>query len=98
MKSLSSAKARAGWTNEIFLVQKVADNEKSSTFAPAFRKSGKVDSVAQQVEHNTFNVGVLGSSPSRVTSVGNQSVMTDFLVLYAQSLHTDYSNYFFSHL
>ena len=26
-----------------------------------------VDSVAQQVEHNTFNVGVLGSSPSRVT-------------------------------
>ena len=27
----------------------------------------KVDSVAQQVEHNTFNVGVLGSSPSRVT-------------------------------
>ncbi len=25
------------------------------------------DSVAQQVEHNTFNVGVLGSSPSRVT-------------------------------
>ena len=26
-----------------------------------------VDSVAQQVEHHTFNVGVLGSSPSRVT-------------------------------
>lgn len=25
------------------------------------------DSVAQLVEHNTFNVGVLGSSPSRVT-------------------------------
>ncbi len=25
------------------------------------------DSVAQLVEHNTFNVGVLGSSPSWVT-------------------------------
>ena len=26
-----------------------------------------VDSLAQQVEHNTFNVGVLGSSPRRIT-------------------------------
>ena len=42
---------------------KVSHNEKSSTFAAA----KKDDSVAQQVEHNTFNVGVLGSSPSRVT-------------------------------
>ncbi len=25
------------------------------------------DSLAQQVEHNTFNVGVLGSSPKRIT-------------------------------
>ena len=25
------------------------------------------DSLAQQVEHNTFNVGVLGSSPRRIT-------------------------------
>ena len=25
------------------------------------------DSVAQQVEHNTFNVGVLGSNPSWIT-------------------------------
>ena len=53
--------------NEIFCSKKARHKEKSSTFAPAFRKSGKVDSVAQQVEHNTFNVGVLGSSPSRVT-------------------------------
>ena len=30
--------------------------------------SKKDDSIAQSVEHNTFNVGVLGSSPSRVTS------------------------------
>src|SRR5690606_19529071 len=27
-----------------------------------------IDSIAQLVEHNTFNVGVLGSSPSRVTN------------------------------
>ena len=26
-----------------------------------------VDSLAQQVEHNTFNVGVVGSSPTRIT-------------------------------
>ena len=33
----------------------------------------KADSVAQQVEHNTFNVGVLGSSPSRVTDTKKQT-------------------------
>jgi hypothetical protein len=27
----------------------------------------EIDSLAQQVEHNTFNVGVMGSSPMRVT-------------------------------
>ena len=27
----------------------------------------KVDPLAQLVEHNTFNVGVLGSSPKRIT-------------------------------
>lgn len=27
----------------------------------------RVDSVAQLVEHDTFNVGVLGSSPSGIT-------------------------------
>lgn len=34
-------------------------------FAPAFKKRN--DSIAQSVEHITFNDGVLGSSPSRVT-------------------------------
>lgn len=42
------------------------------TFALAIKKSLllvviKGDSVAQLVEHNTFNVGVLGSSPSGIT-------------------------------
>ena len=27
----------------------------------------EIDSLAQLVEHNTFNVGVLGSSPRRIT-------------------------------
>ena len=31
------------------------------------------DSLAQQVEHNTFNVGVLGSSPKRITERRNRS-------------------------
>jgi hypothetical protein len=41
-------------------------------FAPAFRKilpESLDDSVAQLVEHNTFNVGVLGSSPSGITEL-----------------------------
>ena len=37
----------------------------AAIFAPALIKS--TDSVAQLVEHNTFNVGVLGSSPSGIT-------------------------------
>ncbi len=37
----------------------------AAIFAPALIKSN--DSVAQLVEHNTFNVGVLGSSPSGIT-------------------------------
>ena len=41
---------------------------KRHTFAPAIRKNApRFDSLAQQVEHNTFNVGVLGSSPKRIT-------------------------------
>ena len=40
-----------------------------STFAAHFAKTAqmRVDPLAQQVEHNTFNVGVLGSSPKRIT-------------------------------
>ena len=31
--------------------------------------ANRFDSLAQQVEHNTFNVGVLGSSPKRITNI-----------------------------
>lgn len=34
------------------------------------RRAG-LDSVAQLVEHDTFNVGVLGSSPSGITFIGS---------------------------
>ena len=39
------------------------------TFALANEKNEctRLDSLAQLVEHNTFNVGVLGSSPRRIT-------------------------------
>ena len=33
-----------------------------------------IDSLAQLVEHNTFNVGVMGSSPMRVTKRGTDNV------------------------
>ena len=38
----------------------------------------RFDSLAQQVEHNTFNVGVLGSSPKRITKkiIRNQAVIS----------------------
>ena len=42
--------------------------QKTTTFALAFGIQSKYgDSLAQLVEHNTFNVGVMGSSPMRVT-------------------------------
>ena len=43
-----------------------------------------VDPVAQSVEHNTFNVGVPGSSPGGITEEisDNQMIVGDFFVLY----------------
>ena len=42
----------------------------------------RFDSLAQQVEHNTFNVGVLGSSPKRITKRGLQN---EVLFLYPKA-------------
>ena len=47
---------------------------KSCTFAAAFKQI-EVDPLAQLVEHNTFNVGVLGSSPKRITKINPQVVL-----------------------
>ena len=68
----------------------LADSKKHCTFAPAFeRLQHKVDPLAQSVEHNTFNVGVLGSSPKRITKNNPQEVehqrLADFLFLKAVS-------------
>jgi hypothetical protein len=35
------------------------------------------DPLAQLVEHNTFNVGVLGSSPKRITK-GKEFILSSF--------------------
>ena len=42
----------------------------------------RIDSLAQQVEHNTFNVGVLGSSPKRITKE-RPSVLKAFSFLFS---------------
>ena len=39
------------------------------------------DSLAQLVEHNTFNVGVLGSSPKRITRRESCSDVTLFFFM-----------------
>ena len=53
------------------------------TFALANEKNEctRLDSLAQLVEHNTFNVGVLGSSPRRITKE-RSSAMKTFTFLY----------------
>ena len=44
-------------------------------------KANNGDSLAQLVEHNTFNVGVMGSSPMRVTQKEDTtSVASSFFV------------------
>ena len=53
------------WLEYLPVTQGVAG---SSPVHTAIRKNeNRFDSLAQQVEHNTFNVGVLGSSPKRIT-------------------------------
>ncbi len=54
--------------------------DKSTTFALAIGEitevNKRIDSLAQQVEHNTFNVGVLGSSPRRITQTKSKTTKT----------------------
>ena len=60
--------------------------KKSLYLCTRFRKIAiiKVDPLAQSVEHNTFNVGVLGSSPKRITFKNRQMIdyqsLADFLL------------------
>ena len=41
------------------------------------RDKANGDPLAQLVEHNTFNVGVLGSSPKRITTRSSYSEKSD---------------------
>ena len=43
----------------------------------------EIDSLAQLVEHNTFNVGVMGSSPMRVTISEKDFPLREVLFSYA---------------
>ena len=46
------------------------------------KKEIRFDSLAQQVEHNTFNVGVLGSSPKRITKKKDFITKSFFVQIY----------------
>jgi hypothetical protein len=47
----------------------------NSIFAPPKKTGTVLDSVAQLVEHNTFNVGVLGSNPSGITKTSPTTLL-----------------------
>ena len=48
-------------------MQSLLDRQSVKSLRFSILKLYKVDPLAQLVEHNTFNVGVLGSSPKRIT-------------------------------
>ena len=76
--------------NEKILSQKATITKKVVLLQPLNPpnplRGSKDDLVAQQVEHNTFNVGVLGSSPSQVTKKVAAWVATFFFYIYQLSL------------
>ena len=51
-------------------------------FALFLHSQKRDDSVAQLVEHDTFNVGVLGSSPSGITKNGEVSSAVFLFILF----------------
>ena len=59
-------------------------SQKKRTFAPAFKIKHNGDPLAQLVEHNTFNVGVLGSSPKRITKRQKLLLLSLFLFKHPQ--------------
>ncbi len=52
------------------------------------------DSLAQLVDHNTFNVGVLGSSPKRITKAKEEDFKIEVLLFFI--LINSIYNYFSS--
>ena len=51
------------------------------------RDKANGDPLAQLVEHNTFNVGVLGSSPKRITKQKGYYLYSILFLLYICSKH-----------
>ena len=49
----------------------------------------KVELVAQLVEHNTFNVGALGSSPSGFTGRGHRKIASFFMRVFGVATGVD---------
>ena len=64
--------------SDIFLTQ-----VKSSIFAPAFKEAFllKADSVAQLVEHYTFNVVVMGSNPIGITGMKRNPIVNQYFTV-----------------
>ena len=62
--------------------------KKTPTFALALRNKQYGDPLAQLVEHNTFNVGVLGSSPKRITRIPAESQGTFLTKLKQEEVFT----------
>ena len=62
----------------------LVNSKNRRTFAPAFVGVVSTDPLAQSVEHNTFNVGVLGSNPKRITKNNPQEtkyqLLADFCI------------------
>ncbi len=66
---------------------------KSKLFTYICNPKSRDDSLAQLVEHNTFNVGVLGSSPRRITRTDTGILHKDagvfvFLIIFYPIRHT----------
>ena len=74
---MSATKKHSKKKKEEKTAKNLVNSKKHRTFAADFNeitKKQKVDPLAQSVEHNTFNVGVLGSSPKRITTRNPQEV------------------------
>jgi hypothetical protein len=62
------------------------------------KRKSRIDPLAQLVEHNTFNVGVLGSNPKRVTILIPKSLILNYLGIFrvqnvSQTCHNNPRNH-----
>ena len=55
------------------------------------RDKANGDPLAQLVEHNTFNVGVLGSSPKRITKIKRKYLKNQVLAFFFYTFCTTFA-------